>query len=1043
MGYIKSKSNYVIQKKHQSINDGFIYERDFNTLGGIGDMPSQDNKYYKNGTFIFGKNDSISRTSYYATQNWLSNGEKDYWTSDDVLLENEIVSLDIVLKQDIQKLKDFAYYGSCVELIRASINDIIDKFPGEIYTTDIEAKKMSGNTIVNIFNDDTTWYVVDNPFNLDLHTPQSGLTWEEKENITYIQSHYGSHYNLYSGGTQILGTVTMAIDNTPDSKQFQPYERMGDITFTKSDGGNTEDLLTIRWVRNENCEIIYVASAPEFAIRPKDQHYKNFISKLDTFQQILLNDHTNPKYSAIFEVMDETEDGFHMKYEKFTFPLGMGNYNLGITTPQFQTYIDNLVKYAELFDNMFCHNLYRSLTHESIKNFDWTDTLQRGEETKEEYFDGGDKIQKMINICGREFDEIKFYIDGIANTNNITYNDAYNIPDYFLTDTLNIEGWDVKNVFPFNSGKTIDDAVVYPFVNQCGDGKIPNDYYSGFFGDGCQVSRSGCTNTKGGLLIDNQGFLRHKIHPFRTDKAYSMQEMNNHFMKLLKLNSRAILRTKGTIESLEMILSLFGLRSKRMYESIDVSYVSANTRYNEIMSGSTSYDYEINEYIAVTNAIEDANKQIDELNKTKNIAYNTVEYANGVYVPYQGLPVRYYEVGGNTYLCPYFSNDINIDGKPYYQMYGGWAYNEDHFTDTNTIIPCVQTLTDLISIPRKNLYNGIIYKVNNISGNWVSMGGALYEIYTQGDREYVSLTINNNALVIGGYVWTDTITLQISSDVTQTYDLNNFPNGSELKMWIFNDKMYLAQNNHEFNDYTVLRNGTVNTNGTNYFQLFDINDCNSIGLWGWNQLTQDSSQYNTIKKIQRNRDGNNPHQNGLTYDNGVEYVKYFAHLFKYAVETESFNEKCFPSYNDYVNAIDSASTYGFTCLLDTDDDCKNDFIKHESSKTHSFIHTYEKHFNEISGDTTYNIWDSIKDEIKGNINKNYKKDIGFTDQIINVKNVLITFYIPFNNQEEKEDIKKYYDEIIIHYLLQVIPPSTILKIEYVFFKTESKKAHSI
>ena len=36
----------------------------------------------------------------------------------------------IILKPDYKSLNDFAYFGSAVELIQATVNDIIKRFPG-------------------------------------------------------------------------------------------------------------------------------------------------------------------------------------------------------------------------------------------------------------------------------------------------------------------------------------------------------------------------------------------------------------------------------------------------------------------------------------------------------------------------------------------------------------------------------------------------------------------------------------------------------------------------------------------------------------------------------------------------------------------------------------------------------------------------------------------------------------------------------------------------------------------------------------------------
>ena len=82
------------------------------------------------------------------------------------------------------------------------------------------------------------------------------------------------------------------------------------------------------------------------------------------------------------------------------------------------------------------------------------------------------------------------------------------MPNYFLTDTLEVDGWDVRNVYPitlkdekFNEDR---DLIVQPFNY--------NDY-------------------------DNNWQVIKRYHSI---KSYSMNDVNNHFMKMLKLNSREI-----------------------------------------------------------------------------------------------------------------------------------------------------------------------------------------------------------------------------------------------------------------------------------------------------------------------------------------------------------------------------------------------------------------------------------------------------------------------------------------------------------------------
>ena len=130
----------------------------------------------------------------------------------------------------------------------------------------------------------------------------------------------------------------------------------------------------------------------------------------------------------------------------------------------FTEYLDSLVEVGEYYDSLFTDNIWRSMTHEAIRNFDWTYTRHYNPGDEEPFVEGGTKIQKVIRLYGREFDEIKTYIDAIDDLNTITYDNINNIPDYFFTDKLEEEGWDVRLVYPL---------ILSEFVN--GHDNVPID----------------------------------------------------------------------------------------------------------------------------------------------------------------------------------------------------------------------------------------------------------------------------------------------------------------------------------------------------------------------------------------------------------------------------------------------------------------------------------------------------------------------------------------------------------------------------------------
>ena len=201
-----------------------------------------------------------------------------------------------------------------------------------------------------------------------------------------------------------------------------------------------------------------------------------------------------------------------------------------------------------------------------------------------------------------------------------------------------------------------------------------------------------------------------------------------HIMTLrrMAINSVYILRHKGTIEGIEMLLGMFGFKSKRWVDRLPKNCITEEVKP----------DYEIEEYTSFTNRIEerwDAVHQmyrIDWINSTKAIVYDYRSTSNYTkygaqqanYVSYQGLPVsyRYEEISGGTppyikvsplladagqestsnkdeafkkaetnepvlrrYLYPNFNKDEQLDGNPYFQMMGGWLSKTVQASDAN------------------------------------------------------------------------------------------------------------------------------------------------------------------------------------------------------------------------------------------------------------------------------------------------------------------------------------------------------------------------
>ena len=650
-------------------------------------------------------------------------------------------------------------------------------------------------------------------------------------------------------------------------------------------------------------------------IRPRKRIINDFFEyELDNFEKLLLNRNSDPIYTSYFEIVDENDFGYFTTEKPFTFPTTYGGYNLGSSGPLYLQFVNELSKIADFYDERFSDNLWRSMTHESIKNFDWTYTRHFAKEEEEPFIEGGNKIQKIIRLFGREFDEIKNYSDAIKDNNNVTYDNASNLPDYFFTDKLEDYGWDVNSIKPLvlseyvneldgtttelerlfcynkvyvinDNGElvegTIEDArkhnVFYldndinrrfvikrNFIDNFDDvhvipysrnnitgvritsyvdpsaGSIPVSFdFPESDGDNCLINGASVgVNFKTGEEVINgyHNDCGDLIRIYSDENSYTPSDVETEFMKRLILNSKELWKHKGTIDGMEMLLAMFGMKSKRSvfkderyfkcYEKepededpqklyIQLTDTSGNTWIDgKTYYGSNDlnklYDYDIKEYSMFTTYIADdylSEKdmfRIDWINSKKMITYNTEDFKNGVYVSYQGLPVSYKNIYGTNEeneevvlsreLYPHFETTAIYDGNPYYQMNGGWLQKRPFAFDIDNNILVEDT--DSNSRASKGLFTETvrnIHCVNNLQGLFMdSTVGS-----KSGDVIQV-LDLSGRYAIVDGIVYP--LTTEYNDNYGSSYFYVNVTNNS------------LVIGKAIFSDYVIISNPYVEDN---------------------------------------------------------------------------------------------------------------------------------------------------------------------------------------------------------------------------------------
>lgn len=1254
--YIKTHSNYVLQSKHQSINDGTIYERDITTIGGVSDFPNGQTPIYRSNNFIVSVRSDNNASNQYNSEKWKENGiSGTVWNLQSISgLTSKVIEdndTKIVLKQDYYDLNDFAYYGSLTELFRTSITDIIARFPGELYAsrtpiyytvTSIDDSEMVEEKVV-LGGEDLG--ELSNPFGIDIH---SKSPVEGSDELKYFANGGYANYEIISGGstteidewistwyyfeknpnstssadTYICYTATTSSSTIEQSTSSYPYpckgDKYADIVIKGKNGvecnisawiGDNNEIYYLHKAFTgeclydsisylDNCEtVLYSEESPspiyhdsyDWHIRPKEKFLNKFYNDCDNFEKLLVNKDSD--YKAVFSVIRENEYGYYRELVPFQFPKADGGYNLDTSDYGFNAYTEEMAKIGVFYDERFSDNLWRSMTHEAIKNFDWTYTREYQEGDEEEYVFGGQRIQKALRLFAREFDEILSYINNIKNSNRITYDERNNLPDYFLTDAVENSGWDVKLIYPYSLTEKDTDGNTYTTYNNEGGnvenchGQLDNtnddgveirreftqdanmtvipykakegDY--GYFnicsGSDCsssvstKVAASSSTDT---LRYDEcglggEGAIKNVIRTYYNDSEWTFQKANNEFLRRLKINSPYIWRHKGTIEGVEMILGMFGLKSDRW-------------------AGDNKGDYRVTEYSSFAYRIAEPwdavhqDYRINWVNSTKTIAYDNRSVSNynkyGLETQkdtYQGIPVAYRDEydcvsakyirkrsledqiksgvtpTSNTsssnigcfrredgtpvkmrYLYPCFNSNEELDGNPYFQMNGGWLskvigsgatnnftprWNFQFDVDNNIVyskygetgstlyketvrnIRRVDNINDLLSIPTNNLYNGVICNVTKIESNAVVIDGVLYPIHSEWDgdttKDYVSFVKTDGYVKVGLDKYFDSTIIVYSKDYDEeTIDIENKGDGYEVKAYI-NGNSFICKEDVN-GDYTISSFVRLDTTWdgddfTNYFVLNDINYASEIAridtvtntyTSGWRRLSKSDSDYIKTNTIVNYNKGNNPHNGNMVYDNGHDYFTYFKRIFKYANDNELFDARC---YDDLYKALDEEiSKYGFSGLINDNEDIKlYDENLIEDSKIHYFgnykvvntqrvqnkiwyIYMYgddTDKFNEFKkiyvNDTNnfirYSLGNASNNMIYGSPYPSGSTVDEVTNQIVNNKRLSITFKLHnqwYTNQGQCE--MKYIDDIIMNYLTQMIPSSTILQIRYTY-----------
>ena len=447
------------------------------------------------------------------------------FTLENLDLENIIQSRAIQAKQyrvypnyDLSNVTNFTLYGSLSKRFSSSIINVINFYPAAIevntFFTDLSSANTATNISYNEIENETVFQVnvarFVNPFGIDYSvnstrnlsllpytvSPLRNLTVEYLKYSLFLGTNETEYkFEFFEPSTSLSGgTVEITVQGNPFS------------------GGST-----------------YLGN---LIIKPSKFNTEVAFDYFDEVEKFLLNRNITPRYTANFKVPRQDNNGkYYIDTASVTWPLD-GTWNLDISSLKYTSYLNELDIIAIDMDSYKTNLISRFLTTGAFKEFDT----------------GDQKMEKVLQIYGRSFDETKKFIDALAYMNSVHYNQTNDIPSELLKNLAQTLGYDTNN------------------------SPISNDNF----------------------LNSVFGTKNQSIYPGQT-KDKTPQEINYEYYKKLILNAAYLYKSKGTAKSIRAIMSMVGA-PKALLEFNETIYLADgpinmsafNVQYDALSGGTYS-----------------------------------------------------------------------------------------------------------------------------------------------------------------------------------------------------------------------------------------------------------------------------------------------------------------------------------------------------------------------------------------------------------------------------------------------------------------------
>lgn len=1002
-----------MRSQHQQSDIGSILERDWVTTNGLNVLRFGNGRkiWYNSGNFVF----TTANIPNYHKKHKLST-ETTKWGWNDCKTADGTVN-SIVPSFNTTDLRDYAYYGSCVELIRSTIEEVISDFPGRLKTTTEKIYSQDSKEFIG--------YYLNNPFQIDLHHKRVNL--DKYDNPMRYMSHSWAKYciKIYLDETineEVCGYEGNIIGYTIEDKEESEcisdneYKILKVITF-ETDNEDIQYVTVYGYYING--EIIYIykpfADKETVIIQPQQEYIDDYFNNLYGFKKQLLRRDTKPLYSNNFITPTEYNLTWYYPVKNHIWPSD--GYCVIIDSMSFSAFLSDLYDIGQAFDDLWSDNLYRSMTHESIKNFDWTYSRDYYEGDEQDNIDGGERMQKIIRVFGRVFDDIKVYMDTIKLTPNITYDKYKNCPEGLLSEINESGGFDIKTII--GDGFNIDSNVTSDFLES--ENVTKDNYWVSLPYNNKQYSLQ---STLG------KWFANRNSTDIYADVA------NNEFMRRLQLSSKRIMQTKGTQEAIEMVFGLFGFGKGEDYTLTEEAYYTEKLiRSDECIDGSID-NVDVGEDWSDTLGVDwkeiNSRKKGDlavEINNAKDLELlYSEDYLSGT-------PLREVYLGreNTPYILPYYDSTQLYDDDLIFQGKGGWGKmikNDDSdllddafdYQETLSYLHVVGTIGELLVINPNVVSNNDIYYVTNLSD------------YTDYD-ENPPMNIEKGVTMSHYFILID------SNNPQEMYSWKNIVVKPSLDE---NGNLVKVDNKTDFESVFGCISHEVDLRNWKFEPDDDNTETDDEKLSTYKYAFK-KMQY--LDSIFSTNIGNNPHVGYGTYDDGLKYIEYMKLPFKYLIDNvnllyqnnsllqiakkfkfddingaiieEDFtpeNDTCSDGFN--IGDTISNTTYN-SLTIEEQGKCKQlkvyDKIQIMNSRNKdNNVSDFVKYISEKDAIQKTNV---LNDD-EHNVEKRW---------YINTK--VLTIENKVKDESPKQFFNSYFKTTIMPYIMQVIPSTTILKLK--------------